>query len=350
MSSFTQTAKILRSSVRYSKCALRWRSDAERACNRKARWRPFPSGSGTSTRHCTTDPTLAPRGQSRRTTRSRTTLPVPCIRGLRHGVRTACGMRYSDRPSAARRRSGRRRNGQQTYTSTKRVTPGALCLPTCSTQTSFRRLWLTRMVYMSESLPGRTWSLSRAAIALPVQAGRTGLPYWPTFHHAALTIHHPRVTIHHSPRGHPPLTPPTTPLRVQGARPRGRGSAMRCASRLESQRHGWRGQQWMAKGVVDGHAQIEIKGRRTSASSPDDSRLPTRGRPSSRIRSASSAICATCALGPTPPRHRARLPPPPRLFHTPANRTPSAGTRRVRPAPLASSTPLLQAASRSSFG
>ena len=54
------------------------------------------------------------------------------------------------------------------------------------------------MVYMSESLPGRTWSLSRAAIALPVHAGRTGLPYWPTFHHAALTIHHPRVTIHHS--------------------------------------------------------------------------------------------------------------------------------------------------------
>ena len=70
---------------------------------------------------------------------------------------------------------------------------------------------------------------------------------------------------------------------------------MRCASRLESQRHGWRGQQRMAKGVVDGHAQIEIKGRRTSASSPDGSRLPTRGRPSNRIRSgASSAICATC--------------------------------------------------------
>ena len=176
----------------------------------------------------------------------------------------------------------------------------------------------------------------------------------------ALLADLPPRRIDHPPsaRDHPPLsTRPSTVdpanhmlLRVQGARPRGRESAARCASRLESQRHGWRGQQWMAKGVVDGHAQIAVKGRRTSASSPDDSRLPTRGRPSSRIRSASSAICATCALGPTPPRHRARIPSPPRPFHTPANRTPSAGTRRVRPAPLASSTPLLQAASRSSFG
>ena len=67
--------------------------------------------SGTSTlRHCSTDQTPAQCGRIRRNIH-RTTSPVPWKQALRPGVPTGCGMKYSDRPSAARRRSVRRRNG-----------------------------------------------------------------------------------------------------------------------------------------------------------------------------------------------------------------------------------------------
>ena len=66
-----------------------------------------------------------------------------------------------------------------------------------------------------------------------------------------------RVTIHHPRPGHPPLTSPTMPLRLQPwCAARGAPSASRPHS-LDSQRHGWRGRRWMAGWrVVDGHVRM----------------------------------------------------------------------------------------------
>ena len=66
-----------------------------------------------------------------------------------------------------------------------------------------------------------------------------------------------RVTIHHPRPGHPPLTSPTMPLRLQPwCAARGAPSASRLRS-LDSQQHGWRGRRWMAGWrVVDGHVRM----------------------------------------------------------------------------------------------
>ena len=176
----------------------------------------------------------------------------------------------------------------------------------------------------------------------------------------AASVDLPPRRIDHPPsaRDHPPLS--TRPSTVDPAN-HAAGASLTSATARPRERHVLRTKvgvaaAWLARSTVDGQVESAGWSRVDSDQEQTHQRFISRRQPFADAGQAfephslgvQRTICNMCtrAHAATPPRTPASA----ATLHTLANRTPSAGTRRARPVPLASSTPRLQAALSSNSG